>query len=117
MVGLYPSRPARTDRWARWVDEDARAWIKPLLADARFEGIAESIKPRWSSTVSRRYLSNGCQRCGTLQGDFPLEEEASDLVREDDVEALDTLLVAQVPTPVWQRVVHGERGSGSALLM
>ncbi|MFB7435161.1 hypothetical protein ACFCZ5_27870 [Streptomyces microflavus] len=117
VVGLYPSRPARTDRWARWVDEDARAWVKPLLAGARFEGIAESIKPRWSSTANGRYLSNGCQRCDALQGDFPVEEEASDLVREDGVDALDTLLSAQVPALVWQRVVHGERGSGSSLLM
>ncbi|MFE1763883.1 hypothetical protein ACFW81_06650 [Streptomyces angustmyceticus] len=117
VVGLYPSRPARTDRWARWVGKDERAWIKPLLAGARFERIAESIKLRWSSTVEGRYLSNGCQRCDALQGDFPVEEEASDLVREDGVDALDTLLVAQVPTPVWQRVVHGERGSGNALLM
>ncbi|MFJ4001777.1 hypothetical protein [Streptomyces parvus] len=99
------------------MDEDTRAWVKPLLAGAQLEGIAESIKPRWSSTVNGRYLSNGCQRCDALQGDFPVEEEASDLVREDGVDALDTLLSAQVPAPVWQRVVHGERGSGSSLLM
>ncbi|MFE5844282.1 hypothetical protein ACFQ7N_21930 [Streptomyces niveus] len=117
VVGLYPMHPARTDRWARWVDKDVLVWVRPLLAGAGFEKIAESIKPRWSSTVNGRYLSNGCQRCDALQGDFPVEEAVFDLVREDGVDALDTLLVVEVPTPMWQRVVHGERGSGSALLM
>ncbi|MDX3486612.1 hypothetical protein [Streptomyces sp. ID05-18] len=117
VAGLYPQRPSRTDYWARSVDETSRAWIKPLLEDAGFPRLAGAIKPRWSSTAGERYLSSGCEHCGALQGDFPVDEEASDLVRADGVDALETLLVADVPTPVWQRVVHGEHGDGGTLLM
>ncbi|WP_328299183.1 hypothetical protein OG389_16140 [Streptomyces sp. NBC_00435] len=117
VAGLYPQRPARADQWARSVDDTSRVWIKPLLEQAGFARLAGAIKPRWSSTAGQRYMSSGCERCDALQGDFPVDEEASDLVRADGVDALDTLLVAEVPTPVWQRVVHGERGEGGVLLM
>ncbi|MFF8021113.1 hypothetical protein ACFZDJ_08280 [Streptomyces sp. NPDC007896] len=46
-----------------------------------------------------------------------MDEEASDLVRESGAGALDTVLAADVPSPVWQRVVHGERGESNGLLM
>lgn len=117
VAGLYPQRPARTDYWARSVDETSRAWIKPLLEDAGFARLAGAIKPRWSATAGVRYLSSGCEHCDALQGDFFLHEEASDLVREDGMDALETLLVAEVPTPMWQHVVHGECGEGGSLLM
>ncbi|MEV4927777.1 hypothetical protein [Streptomyces roseoverticillatus] len=117
VVGLYPTQPARTDQWPRMVDEESLAWVKGILAGAGFGGVAESIKPRWSSTVGARYLSNGCQLCDALQGDFPLQEEASELFQEGGVEAFHTLVVAEVSSLVWQQVVHGERGQGGNLLM
>ncbi|MFF9217410.1 hypothetical protein [Streptomyces viridosporus] len=117
VAGLYPQRPARTDYWARSVDETSHAWIKPLLEDAGFTRLADAIKPHWSATSGERYLSSDCEHCGALQGDLPVDEEASNLVREDGVDALETLLVAEIPAPVWQRVVHGERGGGGLLLM
>ncbi|MEV5910522.1 hypothetical protein ACWEGX_09730 [Streptomyces chartreusis] len=117
VVGLYPDRPSPAEGSPRTVDESSRAWIKELLRDHGFVRLAASIKPRWSSTLGSRYLSNGCLHCDALQGDFPLEEEASDLVRERGMQALDTLLVAEIASPVWQRVVHGEHGGGSGLLM
>lgn len=117
VVGLYPARPARADIWPRSVDETSLAWVKDLLEEAGFDLLAASIKPRWSSTAGQRYLSNGCQHCDALQGDFYLEDEASDLVREGGADALDTVLVADVSSPVWQRTVHGEHGEGGGLLM
>ncbi|MFD9303754.1 hypothetical protein ACFWCB_14085 [Streptomyces sp. NPDC060048] len=116
VVGLYPHRPAPTDPRPRTVNETSRIWLKELLAGSGYIRLAESIKPRWSGTHGARYLSSGCLHCDALQGDFPLEEEASDLVREKGVDALQTLLVAEVATPVWQRTVHGERGRGDSLL-
>ncbi|MET7794673.1 hypothetical protein ABZV25_12940 [Micrococcus luteus] len=91
--------------------------MKELLEQAGADWLANSIKPRWSTTARRRYLSNGCQHCDGLQGDFPLEEEASELVQEGGVEALNAALVADIPTLVWQRTIHGERGEGSGLLV
>ncbi|MFI5700883.1 hypothetical protein ACIA78_12640 [Streptomyces xanthochromogenes] len=117
VVGLYPSRPSQADCYAKTMDESSRVWIKELLEEAGYTQLADSIKPRWSATVGRRYLSNGCLHCDALQGDFPVEEEASDLVREEGVGALSTLLVVEVPAPVWQRVVHGDHGEGGGLLM
>ncbi|MFE9413896.1 hypothetical protein ACFYN0_34700 [Streptomyces sp. NPDC006704] len=117
VVGLHPDRPSPAEGSPRVVDERSRAWIKELLQDHGFVRLAASIKPRWSSTLGHRYLSSGCINCDALQGDFPLDEEASDLVREGGVESLDTLLVAEIASPVWQRVVHGLRGEGSGLLM
>ncbi|MBZ9593547.1 hypothetical protein K7B06_00300 [Streptomyces erythrochromogenes] len=55
--------------------------------------------------------------CDALQGDFPVEEEASSLVRDKGLDALDCLLVADVATRVWHRAIHGEHGEGSGLLM
>ncbi|MER5691143.1 hypothetical protein ACWDBO_05970 [Streptomyces mirabilis] len=117
VVGLYPSRPACTDPWPRSVDEISLMWVRELLEQAGFDWLVNSIKPRWSATARKRYLSNGCQHCDALQGDFPLEEEASDLVRESGVEALNTLLVAEIPASVWRRTVHAERGEGGGLLV
>ncbi len=117
VVALYPSRPASTDLWPRTVDEDSLVWVRDLLQRAGQHRLARSIKPRWSATAGVRYLSNGCLHCEALQGDFPLEEEASALVREGGPQALDTALVADVPTLAWLRFVHGERGEGGGLLM
>lgn len=117
VVALYPTQPAPTDQWPRMVDEESLAWVKGLLDQAGFNRIAESIKPRWSSTVGARYLSNGCQHCDVLQGDFPLGEEASELFSAGGVEAFTSLVVAEVSSLAWQQVVHGERGQGGTLLM
>lgn len=116
VVASHPHRPAPTDSFPRMVDETSRVWVKGLLKEAGLIRIAESIKPRWSSTVGGRYLSSGCLHCDALQGDFPVEEEASDLFGEQGLEAFSTLLVAEVPTPVWHRLVHGERGEGCSRL-
>ncbi|MCF3129115.1 hypothetical protein [Streptomyces olivochromogenes] len=116
VVGLRPFRPALTDPGPRSVDGISLVWVRELLEQAGVDWLASSIKPRWSATMRQRYLSNGCQHCDALQGDFPLEGEVSELVRESGVEALDTVLVADVPALVWQRTVHGERGEGSGLL-
>ncbi|MFJ6730542.1 hypothetical protein ACIQPQ_37225 [Streptomyces sp. NPDC091281] len=117
IVGLHPERPSPAEGSPRTVDESSRAWVKELLHEQGFTRLAASIKPRWSSTLSQLYLSNGCLYCDALQGDFPLEEEVSDLVRDGGVEALDTLFVTEIASPRWQRVVHGTRGRGSALLI
>ncbi|MFE0137376.1 hypothetical protein ACFWY6_38330 [Streptomyces sp. NPDC059037] len=117
VVGLYPVRPSRTDCWVRSVDETSRVWVKDMLQAAGLTQLASSIKPRWSSTMRSRYLSSGCWNCDALQGDFPVDEEASDRVREGGVEALETVLVAEVPTLLWQRTVLGERGDGAGVLM
>ncbi|MFI0909245.1 hypothetical protein [Streptomyces abikoensis] len=117
VVGLYPTQPARTDHWPRMVDEESRAWVKDLLVRAGLGLIAESIKPRWSSTVGARYLSNGCQHCDALQGDFPLGEEASEMFSTGGVGVFTTLMVAEISSLAWQHVVHGERGQGGNLLM
>ncbi|MHA4816143.1 hypothetical protein ACXZ65_17505 [Streptomyces aculeolatus] len=117
VVGLVPVQPARQDRWIRSVDESSRVWIKEALAQAGQFRLANTIKPRWSSTAGSRYLSSGCWNCDALQGDFPVEEEASGLLHEGGVDAFDSVLVVDVSTPVWQRTVHGERGDGSGVLM
>ena len=36
-------------------------------------GVGE-LKRGWSGVVKRSYTSNGCRRCGALQGSFPLQE-------------------------------------------
>ncbi|MDI3409451.1 hypothetical protein [Streptomyces cavernicola] len=92
-------------------------WIKQRLSQAGQERLADSIKPRWSATLRSRYLSSGCWNCDALQGDFPVDEEASQLLYDKGVDALDAVLVAEVPTLVWQRTVHGDRGEGSGVLM
>lgn len=87
------------------------------VASSGYTLLAAAIKPRWSATTRTRYLSNGCEHCDALQGDFLVGEEASALLSKGGVDALDTLLVTEVATSVWQRVVHGERGDGGSPLM
>ena len=63
------------------------------------EDIFQTIKPRWSSTQSRSYLSNGCAHCGALIGAFH-EHDAWPSQRE----------VASVPIRIdehWRGVLDG----------
>jgi hypothetical protein len=117
VVGLRPQLPARVDPLAWNVDRTSLAWLKPLLADAGQQPLAESIKSRWSRTEGARYLSNGCQHCDALQGAFPLDEDVAEAVQDGGVDALDTAATVQASSLDWWEVVHGHDGHGSGVLM
>jgi hypothetical protein len=51
---------------------------RDLLQQAGMTRLADSIKERFSRTAGGAYLSNGCQRCAAIQGDWPLGRAVSD---------------------------------------
>lgn len=79
-------------------DETNLRYAKELLvlADDR---LGCSIKPRYSKTLGRSYLSNGCCYCDALFGNYPLFEELSDRAVSGERES--KFLSMRRPTSEW----------------
>lgn len=76
-------------------------YAKDLLAMAQ-NPLSESIKVRWSKTLGRRYLSNGCDFCDALFGDFYLNDEL------DETEG-ELILFAERPVLEWLAMVSSSK--------
>jgi hypothetical protein len=53
---------------------------------------------RWSDTVRRVYMSNGCIHCGALQGNFPLRESLLEF--RTDGGSYEGLVVGEMELPL-----------------
>lgn len=79
-------------------DEDiARAIGRQMTAEQLAELRIGPLRPRWSGTVGRRYLSNGCLACDALLGNFPLHKALVEFLHDGG--AYDELVVADVEVP------------------
>lgn len=76
------------------------AYAKGLLSLVDHPAAA-TIKPRWSRTAQRRYLSLGCLECDALFGSFPLEDEAISALASDSVPSLAILAELARPELEW----------------
>lgn len=112
VVGLYPARPAR-DYCGLFTTENARTMalgVQLLVQNGRAD-LAAPVKSRYSKTMREQQLTNGCQGCDALQGNFPVQEEAfARVAATGGPDGLDTLLIAKCPAPAWQAVVHDNGG-------
>jgi len=112
IAGLYPARPAR-GYCGLFTTENAQtmALAVQLLERHGRADLTAPVKSRYSRTMRERQLTNGCQHCDALQGNFPVQEEAFDhVVAAGGPDGLDTLLVAECPALAWQEVVHDNGG-------
>jgi hypothetical protein len=78
VVAVHADRSQRSDDWLWFEDKDALSLARDLLQQAGKPGLAASIKERFSKTAGGAYLSNGCQHCDAIQGDWPLGHAVSD---------------------------------------
>ena len=63
--------------------------------------LADSIKERFSKTAGGAYLSNGCQRCDAIRGDWPLGRGVSDYAQSGPLDELPVLAAIEVADPTW----------------
>ncbi|MEU8786541.1 hypothetical protein [Streptomyces sp. NPDC048637] len=112
VAGLYPARPAR-GYCGLFTTENARAMalgVQLLEQNGRAD-LAAPVKSRYSRTMREQQLTNGCQYCDALQGNFPVQEEAfARVAAAGGADGLDTLLIAECPVLEWQAVVHDNGG-------
>ena len=62
--------------------------------------LAAAIKDRFSKTAGDSYLSNGCQHCDAIQGDWPLGHVISDYALVAPLEELPVLATHTVAETV-----------------
>jgi hypothetical protein len=60
---------------------------------------AATVKDRFSKTAGGSYLSNGCEHCDAIQGDWPLGRAVSDYALDAPLEELPVLATATIAEP------------------
>ena len=93
-------------------DEQALAAAGELLRATGSVGLVRSIKVRTSRTTGTTALSNGCQHCDALQGDFFIyHQELLDVLSANGVDGLEHLADADLPSERWEQL-HRRWASG-----
>lgn len=86
-------------------DEQALATAAELLRATGSVGLARPIRVRTSRTTGTTGLSNGCQRCDALQGNFFIyHEELMEVLSANGIDGLDHLVDVDLPTERWQQL-------------
>ena len=80
------------------------AYAAELLAAAG-HAQAVTIKVRRSRAARRAYLSNGCIRCDSLFGQFPVSEDVTSMLASDAVSTLPALVTVEGPAIEWYAVI------------
>lgn len=86
-------------------DEQALAASADLLRASGNIGLTRPIKVRTSRTTGSTGLSNGCQHCDALQGNFFIyHEELMEVMSANGIDGLDHLGDGDLPTERWQQL-------------
>jgi hypothetical protein len=89
-------------------DKHALRLARELLVHLSQLQLAATIKDRFSRTAGGSYLSNGCQHCDAIQGDWPLGHAISDYVLGAPLEELMILATAAVAQAAWDEVLANQ---------
>lgn len=86
-------------------DEQALATAAELLRTTDNVSLAQAIKTRTSRTTGTTELTNGCQHCDALQGNFFIyHEELMEIMSADGLDGLDHLTDADLPAKRWHQL-------------
>lgn len=104
VVGLHLASAVNGDL-VTCADEQVLAVAAELLAATGNVGLTRPIKQRSSRTAGTTGLTNGCQHCDALQGNFFIyHEELMEVLSANGVDGLDHLTDADLPTHRWQQL-------------
>lgn len=78
VAAVHIAGSGRSDDWAWFEDKHALRLARELLIQAGQLQRAATIKDRFSKTAGGSYLSNGCEHCDAIQGNWPLGRSTSD---------------------------------------
>jgi hypothetical protein len=99
---------AASDDWVWFEDKHALALARDLLLGAGKARLAATIKSRFSRTAGGAYLSNGCEHCDAIQGDWPIGRVISEWGFAEPLSELPILASVAVASAVWDEVVAGQ---------
>jgi hypothetical protein len=111
VIAVHAEGAAQSDDWVWFEDKHALAFARELLLEAGQVRLAATIKERFSKTAGDRYLSNGCQRCDAIQGDWPLSQVISDYAPGAPLEELPVLTTQAVAETVWHDILADQNMS------
>jgi len=107
LVGVRSHNGLRAGDVMSCQDEKVLGYASGVLrADEAAQVGVGQIKPRFSRTENREYLSNGCVHCDALLGDFYLYNETlPEILAIDGFAGLVTITTVDVEMGPWQSVV------------
>jgi hypothetical protein len=105
VIAVHAEGGRQSDDWVWFEDKHALAFARELLLKAGQVQLAATIKDRFSKTAGDSYLSNGCQHCDAIQGDWPLSHVISDYALGAPLEELPALATQAVAETVWRDVL------------
>jgi hypothetical protein len=111
VIAVHAQGARQSDDWVWFEDKHALAFARDLLLKAGQVQLAATIKDRFSKTAGDSYLSNGCQHCDAIQGDWPLGRVISDYAFVAPLEELPVLATYAVAETVWRGIVADQNMS------
>jgi hypothetical protein len=90
--------------WVWFEDKHALQLARELLLREGQVQRAATVKERFSKTAGDSYLSNGCEHCDAVQGDWSLGRAISDYALDEPLEELPILATAAVAEAAWRDV-------------
>src|SRR6266487_893216 len=104
IVAVHADGSRLSDDWLWFEDKHALNLARDLLRRTGKTSLADSIKERFSKTAGSAYLSNGCQHCDAIQGDWPLGRAVSDYAQATPLGELPVLATMAVADAAWHAV-------------
>ena len=109
VVAVHAEGARASADWLWFEDKHALTFARDLLQKSGNSNIANTIKERFSRTAGSAYLSNGCEHCDAIQGDWPLGQSISDYAQGEPLCELPVLITASISDTEWAAIVS-QRG-------
>ncbi len=111
VVAVHAEGSRQSDYWVWFEDAHALTFARELLLGVGQVQLAATIKARFSKTADDSYLTNGCQHCDAIQGNWPLGQALSDYVFSAPLDELPVLATEAVPATVWREILADQNMS------
>ena len=104
VVGLHPASAVGGDL-VTCDDEQSLAAAAELLRSTGNVGLVRPIKVRTSRITGTTTLTNGCQHCDALQGDFFIyHQQLKEVLSAGGADRLEHLADGDLPAQRWERL-------------